>query len=74
MFTILTSPQHEGPFQELATIVRDYFSYAIYLLGQLIMLQFKLLTKQTVERIIYVTEQLIIKNVPNSKELIVCLL
>lgn len=38
------------------------------------MLQFKLLRPQTLERILYVAEQLINKNVVNAKELVQCLL
>jgi hypothetical protein len=38
------------------------------------MLQFKLLKPQTLERILYVAEQLINKNVVNAKELVQCLL
>jgi len=61
-------------FQEMATIVRDYFSYAIFLLSQLTIVNFKLLKQQTLERIVYITEQLISKSVPNSKDLFLCLI
>lgn len=78
LFTILTATTDQQQvcelFRELATIVRDFFKQVIFMLSQLVLLNFKLLRQQTVERIIYITGQLIAKNAPNTKDLVQSLL
>ena len=76
LFGILTcqTSQVESLFQELASIVRDYFKFAIYKLTELTMLCYRKFQSQSLERIIYMTEQLLAKAVPNIKELILILI
>ena len=76
VFAILTTSQsnHESLFQELSTIVRDQFNYAIYLLIQLTNVNFKLLRQQTLERIVFITDYMVQKGVMQSKDIFLCLL
>jgi hypothetical protein len=48
--------------------------YATSLLTKLVSENFKLLKQQTLERIVFITEQLIQKNVLTSKDIYSCLL
>lgn len=54
--------------------MRDYFNFAIGKLCDLTMTCYSKYLPQTLERIVYVTEQWLAKSVPNIKQLILILL
>jgi hypothetical protein len=61
-------------FSELNSIVRDHYKLVVYLVCQLTHAQFPYLKQQTVERILWLAENLIMKAVPGLKELVVALM
>lgn len=58
----------------MRSIVRDHFQFMVYLLVQLVRNNFVELKESTVERILWLTEDLVAKSVPNLKDLVLSLL
>ena len=61
---------YEAILQDLKSIVRDNFQYAVYILCKLVEFNFDVFRQLTLERIIWLTGHLLTKSVPNLKELV----
>jgi hypothetical protein len=61
-------------FADMRSIVRDHFQYMVYLLVQLTRNNFTELKASSVEKILWLTEDLVAKSVPNLKDLVLSLL
>ena len=61
-------------FTDMRSIVRDHFQFMVYLLVQLTRHNFIELKETTVDRILWLTEDLVAKAVPNLKDLVLSLL
>jgi hypothetical protein len=61
-------------FTDMRSIVRDHYLYMVYLLVQLTRHNFIELKESTVDRILWLTEDLVAKAVPNLKDLVLSLL
>lgn len=61
-------------FTDMRSIVRDHYHFMVYLLVQLTRHNFIELKENTVDRILWLTEDLVAKAVPNLKDLVLSLL
>lgn len=61
-------------FSDMRSIVRDHFQFMVYLLMQLTRHNFTDLKEATIEKILWLTEDLVAKSVPNLKDLVLSLL
>jgi hypothetical protein len=61
-------------FADMRSIVRDHYQMMVYLLVQLTRHNFTELKETTLEKILWLTEDLVAKSVPNLKDLVLSLL
>ena len=54
--------------------MRDNFDFATHILFNLVMQNFDVFKHQTLERVLWLTENLMTKSVPKLKELVLCLI